>query len=626
MSVRGFNKYGVTGPRGPWSRLDNRPVPIERGSLAQNVRFETNRVKTRDGFGADFSVSGKVTTIYHWITNDTGIEINRVIFKDGDDVKMRDMVSLVTQTLFTQSGGRSAPPAEGGSRLYIPVNTTAGIAASQLRIVNALLGGVPADFAFAAPMVIAPTVADAGAGSVTAGDHRFGYIMESRTGFVGKPGPQPSGVFTPVTATVAAGGRTLTLTVNGTMPDDAAYLHPIMTRIDNPDRWYFVPDAAVAVPGGAVWTANMTIDISDEDLANSATVVDEQFDYLTQDSGGSGPFNPFAVFEIGQRLCYLTPQKAYISDPQDYQALTEVEHTIQLPGQRQFIAGFAIRDNVYFVGPSWTYGTSDNGDRPRLWVQPELVSGGIGTLGNQCVAWKTGGDYAWIANYSGLYFFDGQYDERPVSYMVEDSWRRINWGAAYAVQVVDDFVQQRVIVAAPLDGATEPTHMLVFDYSRGFKWDQVDFSLDNLPSNFSAIGLVKNRTTGRPEMYVGPSAAGHMLRQQVDLRTDDSEAIDSLYETGLMLREGEKWKFMKMGWLELIAVGEGDLAVTVYGLDRVYDAPLGTILLTEEPGNHPLIPLDFNDENFSVRVESSTLGGWFDLSRITIMVRNWMTN
>lgn len=628
MSTRGFTPYSTTSPRGPWTRLDHRPVPRNRGSLATNVRFEPNRVKTRDGFAAGVATAAKVTSIYHWVTNDTGLEVDRLIYMESTgDVKMRDMVGGSTATLFTQAG-RSIAPAEAGSRLYIPVVTTAGIGASKARVVNALIGGSPSDFAFAGPMTITPSLSETGAGNTTAGAHRFGYILETRTGFVGKPGPVSAGVFTPVSYTVSSGGRTVQLQVSGTMPTDAAFLHPIMTRVDNPDRWYFVPDAAVAVPAGAVWTANMSISISDEDLADSATEVDENFDYLTQDSGGSGPFEPFKCIEFGQRMVYLTPQKAYISDQQNYQALTEIEHAVQLPGQRRIITGFPIRGVLYLLGPSWTYAFSDNGERPRFWGQPEIISGTIGAGGVNCVEGRTGGDYAWVANYTGLYFFNGQYDKdaRPVSYMVDPEWRRINWGASHTIQIKDDYLNQRVTVIAPLDGATEPTHMLVFDYSQGTNWTSIDFSLDNLPSSFSSIGIVTNRTTAQPQIWIGPSASGNFLVQTTNLRNDNGSAIDSQYETGLLIPEGAGWKHMKMGWLELDIAGSGNLAMTVYGLDRTYSEVLAAITLAADPGEHPLMGLDFNSENFSVRLRTNASGAWFDVSRITGLCTRWMTN
>lgn len=626
VAIDGFKSSRVVGPRGPWSRLDNRPVPKERGSLARNVRFELNRVKSRDGFAHDFATSGKVTSFYHWITNDNAVEVNRIVYYESEaTLKMRNVVDGSTVTLLSQAG-RSVMPAEAGSRLYVGVTQTSGIATSQARVINALIGGAPADKAFAGPMTAAPVITETGAGNCSAGDHKFGYILESRTGFTGKPGPYAAGVFTPVTFTVTAGGKTLNMAVTATTPTDAAYLHPIMTRRDNPDRWYFVPDASVAIPANTAWTANMTIDIADETLADSAEECSENFDLLTQDTSGNGPFNPFKVVAVGQRMMYLTPQKLYISDQKNYQYLTEIEHSITLPGQIQIVTAFPMRGNIYVLGPSWTYAFSMSDERPRFWGDPEVVSGTLGTTGTNAVCWRTGGDYAWVANSTGLYRFDGQYDPLPVSYMNKTEWDRINWAAPWCMQIVDDPVNNRVYFSAPLDGATEPTHLMTWDYSRGFTWSQVDFSLDNLPSSHSSIGMVMSRSTGQMALWAGPAAAGNMLRQVVDQHDDAGTGFESLYETSYLVPAGSKWRDIKLGAAELQVTGEGDLAVVAYGKNRRYSETLESIALEVDPSDDQLLGADFNDDNVTIRVSTSGAGDWFDLSTVTAYFVDWMQN
>jgi hypothetical protein len=590
------------------------------------VRFELNRVKSRDGFAHDFATAGKVTSFYHWITNDNAVEVNRIVYYESEaTLKMRNVVDGSTVTLLSQAG-RSVVPAEAGSRLYVGVTQTSGIATSQARVINALIGGAPADKAFAGPMTTAPVITETGAGNCSAGDHKFGYILESRTGFTGKPGPYSAGVFTPVTFTVTAGGKTLNMAVTATTPTDAAYLHPIMTRKDNPDRWYFVPDASVAIPAGTAWTANMVIDIADETLADSAEECSENFDLLTQDTSGNGPFNPFKVVAVGQRMMYLTPQKLYISDPKDYQYLTEIEHAITLPGQRQIITAFPMRGNIYVLGPSWTYAFSMSGERPRFWGDPELVSGTIGTTGTNAVCWATGGDYAWVANSTGFYRFDGQYDPIAISYMNKDEWDRINWAAPWCIQIVDDPVNNRVYLSAPLDGATEPTHLLTWDYSRGMSWSQVDFSLDNLPTSHSSIGMVQSRSTGQTALWAGPAAAGNMLRQVVGQHDDAGNGFTSLYETSYLIPAGSKWRDIKLGAAEMQVVGEGDLAVVAYGKNRQYSETLESVTLEADPSDDQLLGADFNDDNVTIRVSTTGAGNWFDLSTITAYFVDWMQN
>ena len=190
--------------------------------------------------------------------------------------------------------------------------------------------------------------------------------------------------------------------------------------------------------------------------------------------------------------------------------------------------------------------------------------------------------------------------------------------------MADDYVNQRLLVAVPLDGATEPTHLFVFDYARGYKWGEVDFSIDTLPSNFSSVGLVRDRATGRTEVWAGPAAAGYMLRQQVALREDAGSAIDCQYETSLIVPRASKWKHMKLGYVELLVSGSGTLNVVAYGVNHNYSETLETIALAAEPDGDPLIGADLNDENFSILLRTNAVGAWFDVSEINAYVSNWM--
>lgn len=628
-AIKEYTPYTANGPSGPWTRILDRPADPRHGKLARNVQYEPRSVRTRDGFEAVLDVSGSVFGMYHWVTNSGSVAINRLIyFEGGSTMKMRDLIGGTTQSLFSQSG-YSFVAAEAGSRLYIPVFTSAGIGASKMRIVNALLGGVPSDYAFSPPMVTAPVITDTGAGQCTAGDHLFGYILETRTGFTGKPSPQPANVFTPVSFTVSGGSRSLNMAVTATTPDDAAFMHPIMTRRDNPSEYYFVPGASVAVPGGAVWTANMTIDISDEDLANRATLVDEHFDYLTQDVSGSGPFNPFMAIPYGQRMVYLTPQRAYVSDIYDYQVLISPESELDLPGQKQMTSAFVIRGTLYITGPGWTYGFTDsgNGSRAREWGAPSQVSDSLGTTAIRGTCSRTGGDWAWVANKSGLYFFNGQYQPRPMSYGVEPDWNRINWGAPQAISVVDYVDKQTVKVFAPLDSATVPTHIFSFAYDKGFTWEEADFSLDSIAGgNIGCGATVLDPTTGQQQFWVAPAAAGHIWKQTLNLRNDDGAAIDHAYETGLLINPPTGWRYNKVGAVEMDIIGSGTPTVTFVGLNSQFTEELAFDPLSSTPGGYPMNGCDVFDENYSIRIEMNETGGWFDLARVTAYGFRWMVN
>ena len=251
MSLRGWIEQNVRDLRGSWTRLDGVRTRPNRAFLARNVRFDTTgRVRTRAGLTSGSLVGGKTTSLHDWVTSGFG----RVIFYEADSGKVRTLdranFAAPAVDLYTQAGGRAAVVAEAGTKAFITVFNTAGLGVGQARVALPLFAGTT-DKAFSPPWTVSPVMSDIGSGNVTQGLHRFGYIVESRTGFFGKPSPQPGNVFTPASFTVAANGRTVRMTITVTVPVDAAFVHPIMTHIDNLERWYIVPDAQVAVTAGA---------------------------------------------------------------------------------------------------------------------------------------------------------------------------------------------------------------------------------------------------------------------------------------------------------------------------------------------------------------------------------------
>lgn len=625
MSLLGWLTKELSGFRGAWTRLDQIQARPERASVARNVRYEPGRVRSRDGYTNRVAVAGKVSSLHQWVTS----SLNRVIFFEGGaTAKLLDLTNNAIVTLFSQAG-RGVQVSESGDKAFIATFTDTQGSAGKVRISLPLISGGQIDTAFAPPWTDVPVVTDTGSGQVTEGVHKFGYIVETRTSFTGRPGPVSAGIFTPVSFTVAAGGRAIALTLTANTPADTARVHPIMTRQDNHDRWYYVPDASVAVPGGATaWVISMPINFSDEQLADGAEEANDQLDALTDSVGGAPPINVSSVASYGRRQVYIADNKAYFSDIDDFQYITEARHVVQTPGQRRIVTSMSLRGSHYLFGPGWTHEVSDNGGTPITWAAPTEVSGAIGTPSILGVEWRTAGDYGWVASQAGLFRFTGQYEARPISYYQTPEWERINWAVPYAVQVRDDYLNQRVLVAAALDANTEASHLLVWDYARGFAPEEVDFSLDNFGSgNFSSLGVVQVPTTLDTQVWIGPRQAGVILASQQNLRTDYSGLlIAAYYETGLALTKGDKPKRLnRFGGIDYAIEGAGTINVSFFSLDRLRQATVTSTLLLA-PGLTFERKFSRVEENMTVSFAVYVAGEWFDLSALTVYWKPYATN
>lgn len=613
MSLRGWIEKEVSDPRGSWTRLDGVRARPNRAFISRNVRFEPGRVKSRDGFVAGVSVTGKVSSIYDW---STALGFGYVLFFEDGTVMAINKATDVIASMYPQAG-RGMVVAEAGDEAYIATYGSDGLGTGQVRISQPSIGIGTTDTAFAAPWVEVPVITDIGPGEVTQGVHKFAYIIQTRTGFTGQPGPKPGDVFSPVSFTVAAGGRTVNMAITVTVPANASFLYPIMTRADNPDRWYFVPDIAIPLSPGAT-TITIPISISDERLADSAEEANEHFDAITATVANVGPFYPSSVFNYGKRLAYIVVDKVYFSDPDDFQFITEDRNVIQLPGKKRIVAGGQLRGSAYLLGSQSTYEVADNGDFPSTWAPANEVSSSIGAVNPESIEWRTAGDYWWVVSRSGVYLFDGRYANKPISYFQSTDWARINWAAADRIKIRDHVTRQEVYVAVPLDGATEPTHTMCWSYARGMTFDEVDYSLDDYNTGtafgrFGGLGIVKNPTTLLEELWITPVQAATIRKQSAGAIDDAGATIAAEWESGFVLGGAGRKKISRFGGIDCSVVGGGILTVTVYGPDRVRSTQFG-IALSSSPSEDILTKIDLTEEDISVRFSAIDIAEHFDLS------------
>jgi hypothetical protein len=615
-----------------------------RATAAYNVRISPGTAASRDGTSAipGANSAGRVTGLWNWLSPNVSSQ-NLVLYQDGTEIRRRRLSDNQVDTLLTGLTSRAPSFADLATRAYFCAYDTAGAGTIQCRIHDGLFtSGTPdVDVAFRGPLTVSAfTAVDGGAGQCTAGTHLVAFVYQSRSGFAGQPSPvSGGGVFAPASVTLNAGLRTINVSVTFNTPTDGggtAVLLPIMTRADNPDKWYFVPDGffapdTIGVPYNTpAWTLNWTISISDEDLATSANSADEQFNLLVA-GASSGPFNPNFVMAYGKRMAYGAGTNVYVSDIDDPQHITQDFHRITLPSQRSVAFGFPLGTAFYLTGDKWTGRTIDNGDLPSTWVQPALVSDSLGSPFPGCVEWRTAGQYAWMVCESGVYVFNGAFPNRPITYLCGDLWKRVNWAAAYAVDIADDVVGLRCYVAVPLDGATECTHQFVIDYTNGIAYDSCDITLDNYtPATFSSIGLVKNSTTKRTELWIGPSSARAIAFLDDSTKNDQGAAVHPVWESGYV-RQGNELasETVRLGNADLWIRGNGTLIHSWKGLDgspTVTPTVMGNgcvvTTLSAAPGIELQAKGDLHPvENYTLRFEVSEVGGWLSISGFTAYTR-----
>lgn len=572
-----------------------------------------------------------------YITAPATPEENLVIYQDGNDVRRYRQSDGAISILAAGVGGVGLSIAPFDIWVYIAAFNTDSNGTTQVRITD----GTNTDKAFRGPISLtACSVADGGAGFCNAGTHLIGFVYQNRTGYAGKP-----------STTVFSGAISITLGSDNRRIDIGVTLPPlmdgggiaklflIMTRADNPAQWYFVPTDAQSgsvgsqpVPLGNAIDLPFTASISDFDLAASADSANDQFLLLSQDDQGNGPANPSFVGSYGTRVFYGVGSILYVSDQSKPQQIAADRNAITMPNQRKFGFAFAMPGSTALIltGDRWTAYVTDNNDTPSTWPPPVRVSDALGAPFPNCVCASTSGNHAWIATEAGVYLFNGTYADLPVTYLVQDLWDQVRWDGAYAIQMADDTLSHRLYVACAFgENPGVSNGMFVIDYTNGMGYQDVDISLDAFNAaifsgQFQAVAVIKEIASGQSNVWIGPRTGGPVVRYDPTVRSDQGQAIESFWESGLARGNQIASNMIRVGYCDVWARGSGAAICWVYGPGKVMSVnpPLLSTAgvpatLTPDPGIMYALKFDISKiENFTVRIGTNAVGDWWELSML----------
>jgi hypothetical protein len=426
----------------------------------------------------------------------------------------------------------------------------------------------------------------------------------------------------------------------------------LMTTTTNLNQYYVVPGSRVLNDGKLAMTFN--VDISDGDLSSRGTDATSYLYWLTRPANNfnSPTSKPFAVRHVAlwaDRMVYLASvpdnrgnliDALYISERNNYQCITADQHVMQLPGQKVMTTMFRMGSVNYILGPHEIWGVSDNGDVPVTWAAPGLVDGRHGTLAIHGAEVAPSGDRAWLADQAGLFLFTGgPILDLPLSYFQTPDWERINWGAAYAVSIKDDSGSRRVCITVPLDGATQATHVMTWDYTDGLTPETVRYSLNfiavtsgtlpHLP--IGAMELVRNDlagqggNTGRVELWMSIWTPNTDLSSVPLLRHMSS--LDALPFRDLDYGIDSKWSGPPLPGRDLGQSiiqhhhgfharlrGVGTVTPVIWDIDDHNSYPCRPVTLSLNPDQDELILADLINEMAYVSLETKLVDNFFRLA------------
>jgi hypothetical protein len=363
------------------------------------------------------------------------------------------------------------------------------------------------------------------------------------------------------------------------------------------------------------------------------------------------------IYPLNTPYNYSTAWFSHAFNPESYDNTTSQIQVRPNDGQ-QLRAGFPIRTSYYLAKDHYLcYVTDDGVNEPASWSGGVTeVSSTIGICGPLAVDWTE--EWAVFAERSGVYIIFGGDPIKINTEILEDAtstgkvcWKSINWAAATTIWVKIDQTNRRILIGAPVNGATHPNVVFVLDYrwlegpsdiatspmvtysaftgkilahGRGRRW---------CPWNISANSMCfAERNDGTQQPFFGNNAANGKIYQQIDAPTqlsDDGAPINWQYQTyyapssmeeqGLQLGAALKLA----GHIRWRAVGSGSLLMSISSGNRVTN--LRNYTLSQYPASDSERPVNIKSERFSVTVSTDAVGSWGQLEKFIFYVKKSAT-
>lgn len=270
----------------------------------------------------------------------------------------------------------------------------------------------------------------------------------------------------------------------------------------------------------------------------------------------------------------------YVANPDDAESFDGVTGFINVAendGQRIGCC-FRMRNITYVEKEESLFAVRDSDDVPTNWnVDP--ISQMAGTPSVHGIG--SGEDWAVMACRNGFYLFDGG-TFQDLAHEIQTTWKRINWAYGETIWVTVDALINRIYIGVPLDSATSPSHMLVYDYTSGFGAAGKSFTsfsgtaggrwaVWNIASK--AAMVCKRPTTLGWDLLLGTTNSSGRIAKLDTAATDDLGAfINSYYETTLYAEDSGNSLF---GYLTMLISGSGKLRVTAYREDGTTSYAVG---------------------------------------------------
>lgn len=551
MVLSEFNKISLAQFRGLFNRGSFDVVPQDHGSAVVNLTFN-NRGETLTRWGADSSLnlSHNVRRMFLSTPLDGNYYVFTMDFNSVDKSSRLWRYSVFTgldTQIYSRNGFHDFCALNMFGRTYVQYGidpASGGIGHDECVMVWNGTNYRPA-------AGLAPrsgfSALTAGAGNTDPGKHYFAISFITDTGFITRPGPQipynalpddPSSKLDPVEWT-SAGMQSVQLLGLPLGPPGTVARQIFVTKADQSEYYYLadglIKDNTTTATGTPQYP---NLDWIDTDLAVSA---DDLFDLreAIPSAAANTSASQGGLFKYKGRMFvwgspygppYDGPDRILVSKPGEPESFNNVTGYIQLPTERDgntIRGAVSLRDVVYFTKPTGIFASQDNLDNPSTWPITQIDGGcgswyfGISTITASQPSLSQN-DIVIFADRGGLYLFDGIVRQPPLTWKINDEWKRLNIGYQHWVTVENDPYNQIIYCLLPVDGQTDPSLLLVGDFSEGLTPEAIKWSIYQFP-NFipRALAMMNFNDASGFDYLPRFGADGNSLMKLTPKRTND---------------------------------------------------------------------------------------------------------
>ncbi len=358
-------------------------------------------------------------------------------------------------------------------------------------------------------------------------------------------------------------------------------------------------------------------------LAPPQGVIPQDLLLLVYADGTPGPNGESFLVDNIEILPTAAPQNASLvrasrtEQPESYDGVSGFLEVAINNGQG-IRAAFKLRNLLYFAKQRSLHVTADDGvNEPALWSIEE-VSNKVGTPSVHGVGF--GEEWVVIAGRAGLYLFFGG-EPQKLSQEIQPTWDSINWQYGHRLWVQVDTEKKRILVGAPLGSATEPSVVLVCDYTMGFNDPLWTIGAPGGSRKWAPWYIAANscgiieRTTGVAQIFLGNNAAnGKILALTKGQFTDDGAAINSYYTTAYLSGAGASGRNL-FGYLTASVQGAGSLGINAFSPGGATETLIGAWPLSSPAAEDFELYTNLRAERIGYQFGTNAPGAWFSLTK-----------